>query len=147
MARDNPSDCSTRELVTADYDAVVELWRRSEGVEVSLGDGDAREDIAATLARNSGLSRVALVAGRIVGAVVCGQDGRRGYLYHLAVDRAHRGRGIGRRLVAECCDALRRAGLKRVVILVAKDNPEGQAFWNRLGFEGIGHASPMGLDL
>ncbi len=83
----------------------------------------------------------------MVGAALCGHDGRRGYIYHLAVDPAYQGRGIGKRLIDECLDGLRRAGLERANILVAKDNPRGREFWKRAGWEELDGAIAMGIDL
>jgi ribosomal protein S18 acetylase RimI-like enzyme len=76
------------------------------------------------------LSRVALAGGNIVGAALCGHDGRRGFIYHLAVAPALHGRGIGRLLVDECIARLRRAGIARAIILVAMDNQTGRTFWS-----------------
>jgi ribosomal protein S18 acetylase RimI-like enzyme len=136
---------STRAMVSEDYDDVVRLWQRSDGVEVA--EGDSRREIAAYLARNPALSRVAVGEGRIVGAVLCGHDGRRGLIYHLAVDAEWRGRGVGRRLVEEGVTALKAAGITRVLILVAKDNEPGKRFWAAQGFEGIDGAEPWGKDI
>lgn len=134
-----------RPFKIGDYDAAVVLWDRVEGVE--LAEGDSREDIAKFLARNPDLSRVAEDGGTIVGAALCGHDGRRGYIYHVAVDPSYQKRGIARRLVAECVEALRATGLKRALILVADDNPTGQAFWLRCGWEDVPGPKLMGMDL
>ena len=93
-------DIETREFAIDDYEAAVELWKRVEGVEIA--EGDDREGVAQFIARNAGLSRVAIDRPKIVGIAFCGQDGRRGYIYHLAVDPNYRGRGLGKRLVDEC---------------------------------------------
>ena len=135
----------TREFSIDDYDAAVELWKRVEGVEIA--EGDDRESVAQFLARNPGLSRVATDASRTVGVALCGHDGRRGHIYHLAVDPAYQGRGLGKRLLDECLAGLRRAGVKRVIILVADDNPRGRGFWRRCGWEDIPGAISMGIDL
>ncbi|MDB6094753.1 MAG: GCN5-related N-acetyltransferase [Verrucomicrobia bacterium] len=135
----------TRAFVEADYDPVVKLWRDTDGVEVA--EGDTRADIAAYLRRNPGLSCVAEVDGLVVAAVLCGHDGRRGLVYHLAVAQARRGRGIGRALLAECIDGLRGQGIKRVLLLVGKDNERGRAFWLAQGFEEIAAALPLGKDV
>ncbi len=136
---------STRPLTLADYETVLSLWQAAEGVEVAEGDG--RDEIARYLERNPGLSRVAEIEGEIVGAVLCGHDGRRGHIYHLAVATGHRGHGLGRRLVLECVDGLRRCGIKRALLLVAGDNAAGRSFWISQGFAPIAEALPMGLDL
>ena len=135
----------TREFSINDYDAAVDLWQRVEGLEIA--EGDDRESIAQFLARNPGLSRVATDGSGIVGVALCGHDGHRGYIYHLAVDPAYQGRGLGRRLVGECLEGLRRAGLKRVIIMVAGDNPRGRGFWTRCGWEEITGVISMGIDL
>jgi len=135
----------TRAFEIADYDAAVELWNRVDGVEIA--EGESREDIEFYLKQNPGLSRVAEDDGVLVGAVLCSHDGHRGYIYHLAVTPEHNGRGFGRKLVAECLDGLRKLGLKRALILVAADNPRGQAFWRRCGWEDVPEAQVMGIDL
>ena len=138
-------DIKTREFSSSDYDAALELWQRVEGLEIA--EGDDRESVAQFVARNQGLSRVAIDGPAIVGVVLCGQDGRRGYIYHLAVDPAYQARGLGKRLTDECLDGLRRAGLKRALILVANDNPRGRQFWRRHGWEEVPGAIIMGIDL
>ena len=136
---------STRAFSIDDYDAAVELWQRVEGLEIA--EGDDRESIAQFLARNPGLSRVVTDGSATVGVALCGHDGRRGHIYHLAVDPGYQGRGLGKRLLDECLEGLRRAGVKRVIIMVADDNPRGRAFWRRLGWEDIPGAISMGIDL
>ncbi|HJX24697.1 MAG TPA: GNAT family N-acetyltransferase, partial [Chthoniobacterales bacterium] len=95
---------TTREFIIDDYEQTVALWNLVQGVEVA--EGDSKEEIRAYLLRNSGLSRVAEMNGLIVGAVLCGHDGRRGLIYHLAVAPAQHGQGIGKRLVQECVTGL-----------------------------------------
>ena len=134
-----------REFSINDYDAAIELWQRVEGLEIA--EGDDRESIAQFLARNQGLSRVATDGSAIVGVALCGHDGRRGHIYHLAVDPAYQGRGLGKRLLDESLADLRRTGVKRVIIMVADDNPSGRQFWCRCGWEDIPGAISMGIDL
>lgn len=139
------AEITTRIFKPEDYDAVRALWKRSEGVE--LAEGDDRASIAHYLQRNAGLSRVAVRHDVIVGAVLCGHDGRRGLLYHLAVARDARGQGVGRRLVAECVAALRSCGIARTLIMIARDNPRGRRFWISQGFAEIPDGLPFGMDL
>ena len=136
---------NTREFSINDYDAAVDLWQRVEGLEIA--EGDDRESVAQFLARNPGLSRVVTDGSGIVGVALCGHDAHRGYIYHQAVDPAYQGRGLGRRLVDECLEGLRQTGLKRVIILVAGDNPRGREFWKRCGWEEITGVISMGIDL
>jgi ribosomal protein S18 acetylase RimI-like enzyme len=134
-----------REFVLHDYDGAIALWNDVEGVEIS--EGDSREEIAEYLKRNPGLSRVAEANGKIVGVALCGHDGRRGWIYHLAVARAYRRGKVGQRLLDDCVRGLRKAGLKRAIILVAGDNPAGHQFWLGNGWENIDGAIPMTREL
>jgi ribosomal protein S18 acetylase RimI-like enzyme len=136
---------NTREFWMGDYDAAVELWRRVEGVEIA--EGDSREEIAQYILRNPAMSRVATDGATVVGVALSGHDGRRGHIYHLAVDPAYQRLGLGKRLVDECLQALSSAGIKRVIIMVADDNPNGRSFWRRCGWEDIPGAIAMGIDL
>ena len=138
-------DIKTREFSVSDYDAALELWQRVEGLEIA--EGDDRNSVADFLARNPALSRVATDGSAIVGVALCGHDGRRGYIYHLAVDPIYQRRTVGKRLMNECLDGLRRAGLKRALILVANDNPRGRKFWRHYGWEEVPGPIVMGIDL
>jgi ribosomal protein S18 acetylase RimI-like enzyme len=139
------SGVTIREFVMADYDAAIALWNCEEGIEIC--EGDSREEMAEYLRRNPGLSCVAEVDGQIVGVALCGHDGRRGWIYHLAVAPAHRRRKVGQQLLDACVNGLRAVGLKRAIILVAGDNPGGHEFWLRNGWEDIDGAIAMTRDL
>jgi putative acetyltransferase len=115
-----------------DFDAVIALWRRTEGV--GLNESDTRRAITAFLRRNPRLSFVAEKDGRIIGAVLCGHDGRRGYLHHLAVSKRHRRRGIGRLLVNACLAKLRQAGIQKCNIFIFANNAAGMKFWAHTGW-------------
>ena len=116
-----------------DFDEVTAFWRGVEGV--GLNESDERGPIADYLARNPGMSFVARDGGRVVGAVLCGHDGRRGYLHHLAVAASYRGQGLGRTLVERCLAELSRAGIRRCNLYLYADNPEGRKFWEAVGFK------------
>src|SRR5687768_16369590 len=88
------------DLIASDCDEVLSFWQNVPGV--GLSDADTPEGMLANLRRNPGLSLVVRHEGRIVGAVLCGHDGRRGYLHHLAVAAEYRGQGIGKALVERC---------------------------------------------
>ncbi len=128
-------NCILAPFTIADFDEVLALWRATEGV--GLNESDSRENIAAYLAHNPGMSFIARDEhGHLVGAVLCGHDGRRGYLHHLAVASAHRQRGIGRRLVEACFAELARLGIVKCNIFVFAHNTEGQQFWLHNGWNG-----------
>ena len=136
---------STREFIIDDYDGAVALWKLMDGIEVA--EGDAREEIGAYLERNPGFSRVAEENGKMVGAVLCGHDGRRGFIYHLAVAPDYQGKGVGKLLVGECSALLRKACMTRALILVSGDNPGAHSFWLRSGWEDVPGVIVMGIDL
>jgi ribosomal protein S18 acetylase RimI-like enzyme len=117
-----------------DYDDVLALWQSVEGVGLHLADADSREGIAAYLLRNPEMSLVAREDTRVVGAVLCGHDGRRGYLHHLAVHTDYRGQGIGCEMMQTCLASLSEAGLVKCTIMVYTDNTDGQAFWEKHGW-------------
>ncbi len=126
------SELHIRQMTLEDYTAVTHLWQAVEGVGLSAAD--SAENIARYLARNPGLSFVASLDNRLVGAVLCGHDGRRGYLHHLAVDAAHRRTGIGRQLVTHCLAALDGMGIDKCHLFVFAANHDAQAFWKRAGW-------------
>jgi ribosomal protein S18 acetylase RimI-like enzyme len=140
-----PDDLTIRAFRIEDYDAAVHLWSRVEGVEIA--EGDSREEITAYLSRNPDLSRAAEADGQLIGVALCGHDGRRGLIYHVAVDAAFQQRGVARQLVNECVAGLRRVGLKRALILVARDNTAGETFWRRCGWEQVPNVKVFGIDL
>lgn len=134
-----------RPLTPQDLPAALELWRRAEGVEIA--EGDTPEALARYLSRNPGVSHAALVGDSLVGAVLAGHDGRRGFLYHLAVEPRFQNLGVGRTLVERALARLEAQGLGRALILVANNNDSGADFWSRRGWEDMDFARPMGRDL
>lgn len=121
------------EFIAADCHDVLTFWQKQEGI--GLNESDTPNALAAYLTRNTGMSFVVREEGHIIAAVLCGHDGRRGYLHHLAVASSHRGQGIGRLLVERCLDRLRQAGILRCNICLFTDNSEGKKFWTAIGFK------------
>ena len=114
------------------YERVFKLWKQSDGV--GLGDSDSKENIEFFLERNPGLSFVAELNGELVGVVLAGHDGRRGYIHHLAVSASHRGKGTGRFLVDRCLGGLKAAGILKCHIFMFNNNYIGQKFWESIGW-------------
>jgi len=113
-------------MTAEDVPAARALWQQAEGVTLTVTDDEA--GVLRFLERNPGFSFVAESGGRIVGVVVGGHDGRRGYLHHLAVEAALRRRGVAAQLVDECLEAMRAAGLEKVHAFIERDNPRGLGF-------------------
>jgi N-acetylglutamate synthase len=114
------------------YDRVYALWQQCEGI--GLSEADSPASIQAYLNRNPGMSFIATAGGIVIGAALCGHDGRRGYLHHLAVHPRARRRSVGRQLVDQCLGALRREGIQKCHIFVFNQNQDGIAFWKSVGW-------------
>jgi ribosomal protein S18 acetylase RimI-like enzyme len=125
-------DIEIRPFEPSDHDEALSLWQATEGV--TLRDVDSREAIERYLARNPGMSFVAREPSRLVGACLCGHDGRRGYLQHAAVVPDRRGRGIGRMLAERCRQALAAEGIFKVHLFVHSGNQDARDFWTHIGW-------------
>ncbi|HWR40805.1 MAG TPA: GNAT family N-acetyltransferase [Patescibacteria group bacterium] len=136
---------SIRSMEPTDYDAVIALWRATPGI--GLNDADSRENVAAFLTRNPGHSQVADSESGIVGAVLCGHDGRRGYLHHLAVAATWRRQGLGRRLTEAALASLAPAGIAKCHLFIFRDNREGIAYWTHNGWSLRDHLHIASYDL
>jgi len=122
-----------QELTIDRYPEVLELMRRTPGMCVRASD--SLEATAQFLARNPGLSFVAIVDGRVVGCAMCSQDGRRAYLQHVLVDDGFRRRGIARSLIDRCLQALAPHRIERVHLDVLADNQPAHAYWLNRGWK------------
>ncbi|MGQ0720785.1 MAG: GNAT family N-acetyltransferase [Candidatus Eiseniibacteriota bacterium] len=120
-----------RPLGADDAEAVRQLWASTEGLGV--GPGDTPESLGRFVERNPGLSLVAVDAGRIVAAVLCGHDGRRGTIYRLAVAATHRRGGVATALVTRCLSGLRAQGIVKCHAFVLTDNDDAGRFWAAVG--------------
>jgi len=116
-----------RSVSTADHPRLIALWERTPGIQ--LRRDDEFEPFAAYLARNPDLSLLLEAEGVLVGSLLVGHDGRRGYLQHLVVDAPYRGRGLARRMLDEALARLARLGIGKSHVFVLRDAPEALAFW------------------
>jgi len=124
---------SIRPMSIADYDLVIELMKQTPGV--TFRDADSRENTARYLERNPNLSFVATVGSELVGCIMSGHDGRRGYLQHLLVLPDFRRKGIASALITQCPTALEAIGIKKSHIDVLKTNESGAAYWAHMGWQ------------
>ena len=121
-----------RVMTLNDYDAVLDLMKRTPGVTVR--DADSRESTARYLERNPGLSFVAELDGALAGCVMCGHDGRRGYLQHLVVAPEHRRQGLAASLVERCLSGLEKEGIVKCHLDVIKTNTAAAQYWRGQGW-------------
>ncbi|EOW9103791.1 GNAT family N-acetyltransferase [Vibrio cholerae] len=119
-----------REMDISDYNEVIALWANTENL--SLRDADSQLNIEAYLKRNQGLSFVAVSDSLVIGAVLVGTDGRRGYVQHLAVSSDFRCQGIGKSLIQKATDALSRIGIPKTHLFVLIENVAAQDFYTKL---------------
>lgn len=122
-----------RIMTIADYDAVYALWLSCRGMGLNNLD-DSREGIERFLKRNPDTCFVAEDGGNTVGVIIAGNDGRRGYIYHTAVDPEFRRKGIAKALVNAALNALRDLGINKTALVVFERNADGNAFWESIGF-------------
>ena len=123
-----------RTMTIEDYDQVYSLWMSCKGMGLNNLD-DSREGIDFYLRRNPRTCFVAVESGKVVGAIIAGHDGRRGYIYHTAVHPDMRRLGIGKQLLDASLSALSEEGIKKVALVVFERNEVGNAFWESMGFQ------------
>lgn len=124
---------TVRTMTIEDYDQVHALWMTIRGFRIRSID-DSREGVARFLRRNPSTSVVAVMDGKVVGAILCGHDGRRGCLYHVCVQEAYRRMGIGKAMVVACMNALREEEISKVSLIAFTKNDVGNAFWRCIGW-------------
>ena len=122
-----------RAMTIQDYDLVYALWMNSKNMGFNNLD-DSREGVERLLRRNPNTSFVAMDGDALAGVILSGQDGRRGYIYHMCVAEAYRRQGLGSELVIRCLAALKAEGINKAALLVFNRNEAGNAFWEAQGF-------------
>ena len=122
-----------RNMQLDDYDSIYALWLSCPGMGLNNLD-DSREGIAKYLARNPDTCFVAMEQGHVIGAILTGHDGRRGYISHTAVSPTHQRHGIGKQMVNAALNALKEQGINKVNLVAFAHNKKGNAFWEKMGF-------------
>ncbi|WNS41812.1 GNAT family N-acetyltransferase [Paenibacillus sp. MMS20-IR301] len=121
-------------MASEDYEVAYHLWENTPGMGLSSADKPA--DIVRFLERNPGISQVCLNEdGTLAGTALCGHDGRRGYMYHVAVSSSCRGSGAGREMVTRCLGRLREEGITKCHLMVIEKNDLGRSFWSSVGWQ------------
>lgn len=122
-----------RVMKIEDYDQIYTLWSKIKGFGIRSID-DSKEGIERFLKRNPTTSVVAEEDGKIVGAILCGHDGRRGCFYHVCVDEEYRMRGIGKSMVVFAMEALKEEKINKVSLIAFTKNDIGNTFWKEIGW-------------
>lgn len=122
-----------RKMPIADYDNIYNLWVSCVGMGLNNLD-DSKTGIEIFLKRNPDTCFVAEHENKVVGAIMVGNDGRRGYIYHTSVTPEYQRQGIGSKLVDIAIDALKKQGINKVALVVFAKNKDGNAFWEKRGF-------------
>lgn len=122
-----------RKITIEDYDKMYALWLSCKGMGLNDTD-DSREGIRRFLDRNPDTCFGAYEADMLIGVILAGNDGRRGFIYHTAVSPEHRGKGVGTALVNAALEALGRLGITKTALVVFGKNEVGNAFWEKQGF-------------
>lgn len=122
-----------RPMTIEDYDSVYALWKTINGFAIRSID-DSREGVEIFIRRNPTTSVVATLNGEVVGAILCGHDGRRGCLYHVCVKKENRRHGVGKAMVVYCMEALKAEHVNKVSLIAFTRNDIGNAFWNSIGW-------------
>lgn len=123
-----------RPMTTDDYEALFSMWASTPNMGLRTLD-DSREGISRFLKRNPNTSFVACEDGRLIGAILCGHDGRRGYIYHTTVLPQYRKQGVASALIEKAEESLQKEGVTRVCLNVMETNASGKAFWQNRGWE------------
>ena len=126
-------DYTLRIMRIEDYNDVYALWNTIHGIGLRSLD-DSKEGIARFLERNPSTSVVAEADGKIVGAILCGHDGRRGCFYHVCVHEDYRKHGIGKAMAVFCMKALQAERINKVSLIAFRRNEIGNAFWKSVGW-------------
>ena len=130
----------------ADYQQVYDLWASIEK-GVHIGRSDTPTEIEKKISRDPDLFLIAECQNKIIGSVIGGYDGRRGLIYHLAVDTSFRGQGIGSRLMDEVEARLRGKGCLKCYLLVVEDNHEVEAYYRNRGWQHMDDIHLFGKNL
>jgi ribosomal protein S18 acetylase RimI-like enzyme len=121
-----------REMTIDDYEQMYLLWSQIPGLVLS--EADSKPDIARYLQQNEGLSCVCEVDNRVVATILCGHDGRRGFIYHVAVKPEFRKQNIASTLISVSLAKLKQAGIHKCHLFVVEDNELGNQFWSAVGW-------------
>lgn len=121
-----------REMTIEDYEEVYQMWQTTS--KRALSKADEKPQMERYLKHNAGMSQVAVINGKIVGTVLAGHDGRRGFIHHMAVMPEYRRKRIGHSLAEKAIEKIKAEGIDKTHIFCYQNNETGQSFWRDFGF-------------
>ncbi|MBK6538258.1 MAG: GNAT family N-acetyltransferase [Ignavibacteria bacterium] len=129
------------------YEELVNLWKNNEGIRLSVGD--TKDELDKYLKRNRGMSYVCIDKNqnKIAGSILCGHDGRRGYIYHLAVSKKFRKNNIAKSLIERSLSKLKKSGIRRCILMVDDLNISAKDFWLNAGWRRRTDLEMFSLDI
>ena len=124
-----------KKMEIKDYNEIINLWKNTKGVGLS-GNDDSKKSIKMFLDKNPNICFVAENENKeIIGTIMAGNDGRRGHIYHLMVKSEYRKNSIGKKLLEKTEKALKKEGIRKIFLVVFKENKIGNIFWEKNGYK------------
>ena len=133
------------EMETVHFSLLTDFWENTDGIKLTIGDTESELD--KYLKRNKGMSFICLEENEIAGTILCGHDGRRGFIYHLAVHKDYRKKNIAAALIELSLDRLRAADIKRCMIMADEINESGKSFWLKMNWRKRDDLKMFSIDL
>ncbi|MFZ1322621.1 MAG: GNAT family N-acetyltransferase [Ignavibacteria bacterium] len=127
------------------FEKIKNFWETTDGIKLTIGD--SKEELESYLKRNKGMSFICKNKDDLIGTILCGHDGRRGFIYHLAVHKDYRKENIATTLIEMSLDQLRSAGIKRCMIMADEVNESGKSFWLKMNWRKRDDLKMFSIDL
>ena len=127
------------------FQKIEKFWEETDGIKLTIGDTESELD--KYLKRNKGMSFICMNGDDLIGTILCGHDGRRGFIYHLAVCKNFRKENIATTLIEMSLGQLRSAGIKRCMIMADEVNESGKSFWLKMNWRKRDDLKMFSIDL
>ena len=133
------------EMRKGHFGLVKEFWERTDGIKLTVGDSE--DEFGSYLRRNKGMSFICKDGRIIIGTILCGHDGRRGFIYHLAVDKNYRNMSVAKTLIDKSIKVLRSQGIKRCMLMADNINESAKSFWTKMNWRKRDDLQMFSIDL
>ena len=133
------------EMESSHFPLLKEFWENTDGIKLTIGDTES--ELSNYHKRNKGMSFICMNGADLIGTILCGHDGRRGFIYHLAVHKDFRNDNIAADLIEMSLDQLRAADIKRCMIMTDEINESGKSFWLKMDWRKRDDLKMFSIDL